>query len=78
MTDVLPEQLTDDEYANADLAALGLEALEAMSAVVPQLFQARKIGMQVVIPPLVEKIYVLKHGAAGKEMIEMLRGNLTL
>lgn len=51
-------------------------ALEGMAEVASDLFQARKIGMQVIIP--VESAYVLKHGKKGKNFLNMLRGDVIL
>ena len=53
-------------------------ALEGMAEVASDLFQARKIGMQVIIPEEVESAYVLKHGKKGKNFLNMLRGDVIL
>ena len=55
-----------------------ITALESIAAVSNEVFQARKIGMQLVIPPEVEVAYVRKHGEEGKRMIYKLRGDVNL
>ncbi len=58
--------------------ASAVRALEAMAPVAVDLFQVRKIGMEVVIPEAVEVAYISKHGDEGRKVIDMLRGNVTL
>lgn len=55
-----------------------VRVLEAMAPVAADLFQVRKIGMEVVIPEAVESAYIAKHGVEGRKLIDMLRGNVTL
>jgi len=55
-----------------------VRVLEAMAPVAADMFQVRKIGMEVVIPEAVESAYVAKHGAEGRKVIDMLRGNVNL
>ncbi|KQW19906.1 MULTISPECIES: hypothetical protein [Pseudomonas] len=53
-------------------------ALEKIAEAQRDLFQARKIGMEVVIPADVETAYVGKHGDDGRKVIDFLRGNVNL
>lgn len=55
-----------------------ITALQTISAVSNEVFQARKIGMQLVIPPEIEVAYVRKHGEEGKRLIYKLRGDVNL
>lgn len=58
--------------------SIALQALEAIAPVALDLFQVRKIGMEVVIPEEVASAFVLKHGEVGQKVIDMLRGTVTL
>lgn len=60
------------------LIELAVTALEKISEAHLELFQARKVGMEVVIPPAVEAAYIVKHGAGGQNMINMLRGKVRI
>lgn len=59
-----------------DISAV--QALEGIAPYAPALFQARKIGMEVIIPEAVETTYVLKHGNDGQKVIDFLRGTVTI
>jgi hypothetical protein len=58
--------------------AFGVHFLESIAGAAPDLFQVRKIGMQVIIPDEVEAAYVLKHGEEGRKVIDFLRGDVRL
>lgn len=58
--------------------AVAVQALETLAQVATDLFEARKIGMEVTIPDTVEAAFVLKHGEEGRKVIDMLRGNVTI
>jgi hypothetical protein len=64
--------------SNDHLIQTAVAALEKIAEVHLDLFQARKIGMEVVIPADVETAYVGKHGDQGRKVIEFMRGNVTL
>lgn len=64
--------------SNEYLIQHAVTSLETIALAHRDLFQARKIGMEVVIPAEVEAAYVDKHGAAGREVIDFLRGNVIL
>ncbi|MCS8413328.1 hypothetical protein N0754_18665 [Pseudomonas aeruginosa] len=55
-----------------------IAALESIVAASNEFFQARKIGLQLVVPPDVELAYVRKHGEDGKRLIYKLRGDVSL
>lgn len=57
---------------------IAVQALEAIAPIAPELFQARKIGMEVVVPSEVEAVYVAKHGEEGRKTLRFLRGEITL
>ncbi|EMO9521167.1 hypothetical protein PZT66_24105 [Pseudomonas aeruginosa] len=55
-----------------------ITALEKIAAASNDFFQARKVGLQLVIPSEVELAYVRKHGEDGKGFIYKLRGDVNL
>lgn len=59
-------------------AVIAVQALEVIAPAAADFFQARKIGMQVLIPDAVADAYVGKHGAEGQKVIDMLRGSVPL
>jgi hypothetical protein len=64
--------------ASGMYVASGVQALEVIAPAAADLFQSRKIGMQVLIPDEVADAYIGKHGDDGRKVVDMLRGNVTL
>jgi hypothetical protein len=64
--------------ASEKYVVIAEQALEVIAPAAADLFQARKIGMQVLIPDAVADAYVSKHGVEGQKVIDMLRGNVTI
>jgi hypothetical protein len=56
----------------------GVQALEVIAAASNDLFQARKVGMQIIIPECVADAFIRKHGDDGRKSIAILRGNVTI
>lgn len=69
----------DEGFGNLELFVAGaVQALEEIAPAASALFQARKLGLEVLFPDSVERAYVHKHGEAGQKVVNFLNGAVSL